>query len=82
MGIIAWQYPKKKNLEYYIEKKKLYPISILPGLKKKHKNKLFENDILTVKDFLRNSPQSVEHLLSINKSASDKLFAKAAMIIM
>lgn len=82
MGIIAWRYPKDKSLEYYIEKKKLYPISILPGLKKNQRDKLFENNILTVKDFLRNSPQSIEHLLSINKSASDRLFARAAMIIL
>ncbi len=82
MGIIAWHYPEDKNLEYYIENKKLYPISILPGLKNNHKIKLFENDILTVKDLMDNSPKSIEKLLSINKSASERLFARAAMLIL
>lgn len=81
MGVIAWAYPKERNLEYYIENKKLYPISILPGLKKSQKEQLFENDILTVKDILKNSPQTIEDLLSIDRSASDRLFARAAMII-
>ena len=81
LRIIAWHYPKGKGLEHYIENKKLYPISILPGLKISQRNILFKNDIITVKDLLGNSPQSIETLLSINKSASDRLFTRAALII-
>ncbi len=81
MKIIAWAYPEKKNLEYYIENKKLYPISILTGLKKAQKEKLFGRNIITVKDLLRNTPQSIEEIASMESSSVEKLFAKAAMII-
>ncbi len=81
MGVIAWHHPQEKNLEYYIENKKLYPISILPGLKTKQRDQLFEKDIVTVKDLLAHSPQAIASLLSIKKSAADRLLAKAAMTI-
>lgn len=82
MRIIAWHYPEDKNLEYYIEKKKLYPVSVLPGLKKVNKERLFENNIFTVKDLLKQSSSMIQELLSIDKSAADMLLAKAAMIIL
>ena len=73
-------YPEDKNLEYYIEK--LYPVSVLPGLKKVNKERLFENNIFTVKDLLKQSSSMIQELLSIDKSAADMLLAKAAMIIL
>ena len=81
MGVVAWHYPQKKNLEDYIESKKLYPVSILPGLKEYNKNKLFDSNILTIQDFLENTPDLIAKALSINKSKTNKLFAEAALLM-
>ena len=56
-------------------------MSVLPGLKV-NKERLFENNIFTVKDLLKQSSSMIQELLSIDKSAADMLLAKAAMIIL
>ncbi|MCG9479506.1 MAG: restriction endonuclease [Actinomycetia bacterium] len=81
MNIIAWHYPKGRNLEYYIEAKKLYPVSILPGLKKKKRYKLFENEIYTIQDLLKNKPEFISNLLGLDKDSCNRLFARAAMLL-
>lgn len=67
LNLIAWHYPEEKNLEYYIEYKKLYPISILPELKKKEKQKLFESNIYTIQDFLKTPPSIIAEILSTDQ---------------
>ncbi len=52
MKITAWNYPENESLQFYIESKKLYPVTILSTLSKNHKEKLFENNILTIKELV------------------------------
>lgn len=66
LKIMAWQYPEVENLQYYIESKKLYPISILSTITEKQKIKLFNSDIILVKDLLSLKIESLMGLLSIN----------------
>ncbi|MDD3776215.1 MAG: restriction endonuclease [Actinomycetota bacterium] len=82
LNLIAWHYPEEKNLEYYIEYKKLYPISILPELKKKEKQKLFESNIYTIQDFLKTPPSIIAEILSTDQDTVDKLFARAALLLL
>jgi hypothetical protein len=81
MRVTAWHYPHKKNLEYYIESKKLYPVSILPSLKKKQKKKLFDNNIITIQDFLENNPNSIARGISTSQEKANRLFAEAALLL-
>ena len=53
--LLGWNYPRKKGLEYLIDKRKLYPVTILPSLKK------FLADILVLKRMML-----VEDLLKID----------------
>ena len=77
LGIIAWHYPLDKNLEYYIENKKLYPVTILPGLKRVHKENLLKNDILTIKDLLNAQPEIIAGFTGTNKDFVLKIFDEA-----
>ncbi len=81
MRIIAWHYPRNENLEYHIESKKLYPVSILSDLKEYQKNKLFDNDILTIQDLLKNTPDSIAKDISTNQLTANRLFAEAALLL-
>lgn len=65
LKIMAWQYPEVENLQYYIESKKLYPISILSTITEKQKIKLFNSDIILVKDLLSLKMESLMGLLLI-----------------
>lgn len=65
LKIMAWQYPEVENLQYYIESKKLYPVSILSTITEKQKIKLFNSNIILVKDLLSFKMESLMGLLSI-----------------
>jgi len=80
LGVIAWHYPQEKNLEYYIENKKLYPVSILQGLNKKHKEILFENNIITIQDLLNLTSGSLESIIQASTVNTNKLFEQAEML--
>jgi len=50
--LLGWRYPAQKGLEKLIEDQKLYPITILPSLKKTELNFFIENKIMMAKDLL------------------------------
>ncbi len=80
LGIIAWHYPAEKNLEYYIENKKLYPVSILPGLKLRQKEKLLDNDILTIKDMLEIKPEKIGSFIGAGSELVNRIFMEAELL--
>ncbi|MDP3882235.1 MAG: restriction endonuclease [Nanoarchaeota archaeon] len=61
MRLMGWKYPKGDNIESNIEKYKLYPITILPGLKKPLKETFLAQGILTLQDLV--SSRSVPKIL-------------------
>lgn len=80
LGIIAWHYPAEKNLEYYIENKKLYPVTILPGLKPKQKEKLLDNDILTIKDMLEIGSEKIVGCINESSDFVSRIFMEAELL--
>jgi hypothetical protein len=50
--LLGWNYPKNKGLEYFIDSKKLYPITILPSLKGHLKDIFVEKKIMLAKHLL------------------------------
>lgn len=50
MKIVSWKYPSENSLEKMIDDKKLYPVTILPSLKKTSIDLLFHNNIIFVRD--------------------------------
>lgn len=81
LKIMAWQYPETKNLQYYIEKKKLYPISILTSLKKKQKEVLFNSDILLVQELVSMDAEAIMRILSINNSVTLKILNEIDLLL-
>lgn len=51
--LLGWKYPTKKGLEKLIEEQKLYPVTILPSLKKSQLEFLIEKEKMMAKDILR-----------------------------
>jgi len=86
LEIMAWQYPETKNLQYYIEKKKLYPISILTTLKKKQKEEkqkevLFNSGILLVQELVAMDAEAIMRILSINNSVTLKILNEIDLLL-
>jgi len=52
MKVTGWNYPEKDNLQNLIEKKKLYPVTILKSVDNRVKEKLYKSNIHLVKNIL------------------------------
>jgi hypothetical protein len=50
LKVMAWHYPRVENLQYFIETKQLYPISILSTINKKQKEILLDSGIILIKE--------------------------------
>jgi len=57
VSLLGWKYPKDKGLEYYIESKGLYPVTILPSVNELVLAELYDRNILFAKDLLNPSIQ-------------------------
>jgi hypothetical protein len=81
LNMIGWRYPKDRGLEYIIESKKLYPVTILPSFKGYLAEVLKSKKILMVKDLLAMDPQQLTKGHRLTQSAVDKLYKEAKIIV-
>jgi Holliday junction resolvase len=81
LRILAWQYPKVKNLQYYIERKKLYPISILTTITKDQKEALFDSGIILVQELVSMDADEIMRLLSIKKIKTMKILNEIEILL-
>lgn len=81
LKILAWHYPKVENLEYFIETKKLYPISILSTITEKQRDILFDSDIILAKELGSYKVDSLAELISVRQSRASKILNEASIII-
>jgi len=54
--LLGWNYPTGRGLGYIIDKERLYPVTILPALKKYIKKAFVEEKIMLAKDVLKIDP--------------------------
>lgn len=81
LRVMAWEHPEEKNLQYYIENKKLYPISILTTITKKQKDILFESGILIVQELASMDADDLMRLLSIKKINTLKILNEIELLL-
>ncbi len=81
LKILAWHYPKVENLQYFIETRKLYPISILPTITGKQKERLFDSNIIMVRELANYGIDNLAELLSINYRRAEKILNEIKLII-
>lgn len=81
LKLIGWHYPKKESLEELIERKKLYPITILPSLDSFSKRKFFNQGILLVKDILNYSLNDLTKTLKIHPKILKNIYQEAEKVL-
>ncbi|MBA7566101.1 hypothetical protein ES708_07788 [subsurface metagenome] len=81
LKILAWHYPEVENLEYFIETKKLYPISILSTITERQRDILFDSNIILAKELGSYKMDSLAELISVRQSRASKILNEAAIII-
>lgn len=81
MKILAWKYPKSENLEYFIETKYLYPVSILSKLSGRDKDKLYDNDVITIKDLDFIGEENLKTLIGASKQKVSQVFDEVNLLL-
>ena len=77
LNLLGWSYPEKGSLQELIEDVHMHPITSLSSLGKKDAKILFENNILTCRDFVEQK-SLIKNL--INNSVYNVLFDEAKSI--
>lgn len=60
MHAVGWNYPQDNSLQDFVEKPNLYPVTILKALESHTRNRLVENGIVLVNDFLETPKEMLE----------------------
>ncbi|MDO8424851.1 MAG: restriction endonuclease [bacterium] len=76
LKIVSWRYPKEESLERLIEKKNLYPVTIL-SLPRFFKEQLIQNNIVLVKDLLRYTPQNLSNMIKLRLGVASRIQREA-----
>lgn len=77
---VGWSHPPKSDLQNLIEDKKLYPITILRGLRSPVRDKLVSTGIVTIKQLTEIDPNELRKRARISKDDSESIINKAKII--
>src|SRR3972149_7080531 len=81
LKILAWHYPNVENLQYFIETKKLYPISILSTINEKQKEMLLDSDIILIKELDSYGTDNLVKLISVSQPQASKILNEASILL-
>ena len=79
--LLGWQYPLEKSLNFLVEEKKIYPITILKHLDKVTAEKLFSQNIILASQLLSRTTEKLNFKTGISKNKLNKLREEARLIL-
>ena len=77
MDLKSWRYPETGGLQEMVEEKKLYPVTVLSGVRSRLIKTLFDNDIILLKDLAVMKTETMMKLLSLNAKKSQSFKRQA-----
>lgn len=80
MKVLAWKYPHRGNLAELIDKKKLYPVTILPSVNKNLLKRLVDSNILLAEDLLPYSAADISQRFGFKKNIAMKIYNEVRSI--
>ncbi|HUW71880.1 MAG TPA: hypothetical protein VMV66_01650 [Candidatus Humimicrobiaceae bacterium] len=79
--LLGWNYPENRGLEYLIGREKLYPVTILPALKKYIKKAFVEEKTILAKDVLEIDPEKFARKHKIQLRQLQSLISQAKILL-
>jgi hypothetical protein len=73
----SWRYPDNDSLEKMIEEKKLYPVTVVTGVKSGLVRRLIENNIILLKDLVAMDIMEIKKMLSLPENKASALKKRA-----
>lgn len=77
LKLMGWKFPKGESLEYYIERFKIYPVTMLSHLDEKKISELLRLNILLISDLSSMDAKKISNMLKISKSKANKILEEA-----
>lgn len=78
LKIIGWHYPMgEESLEYYIESKKLYPVTVLTSMNHSLSEKCRQENLVLIQDLLKFTPTALAEKLMIKPALASGLINQA-----
>jgi len=77
MDLKSWRYPETGGLQEMIEAKKLYPVTVISGVKSGLIKTLFDNNIILLKDLAGMKTETMMKMLSLNEKKAQALKKQA-----
>ena len=77
LDVLSWSYPRKRSLEEMIEKRKLYPVTIVAGIRAGLVQRLIEEGILPLRELLAIDQRRLQSLLDLSPRKARLLKDKA-----
>jgi hypothetical protein len=81
LKITSWGYPGKESLEKMIERKKLYPVTILRSVTGFTKDRLFKAKIMLAKDLLNYRVEDLKRMTGLPENTLDKIRKEVRWVI-
>jgi hypothetical protein len=81
VDLLGWRCPKDRGLEYFIETKNLYPITILPSLNKTLVDIFVSENIMLVKDLLKLDIVKFSKEMKIPLNCLENLIKEAKIVL-
>ena len=78
---IGWNSPPDQDLRSMIERKRLYPITCLRGLKKDVREKLASAGIILLKELTKKKPEELRRETNLPRETTENLIEKAKAIL-
>jgi len=80
-SLVGWAYPEEKNLQYFIEQNKLYPITVLRRLEKYYQEKLLKHGIITCDELVKVDPRQVQREIGLDPRKISMLQDEARQLL-
>ena len=78
---IGWRYPGRKGLEYLIEKKKIYPITMLRGVRRKVIERLCEYGYVTIKQIVESDLNKISKKTGLSLRELREISKRAELLL-
>ncbi|MCC7570700.1 restriction endonuclease [Candidatus Micrarchaeota archaeon] len=81
INVLGWGYPRKSGLSDMIERKKLYPVTIIESMDNHTISKLLNNDYVLLKDFVNADLKQMHRLTGISETKLKKYQDEGHLIV-
>lgn len=77
---LAWNYPEDQNLQDFVERPKMYPVTIMTDITNEEKRRLIDNDLVLVHDLIKIPVQEFTEKYLIDKNRAEQIKRDAELI--